>query len=414
MRDHMNKTILTILTCVAVFIISCNGGSTSSTQHKPTPSPTFSPTPIPEIESNHVSIVVGEGNTNNLPSITVTVCQPYTTICQTFDKILLDTGSIGLKINKSLFSGVNLPSINQIGTGLPIAQCNLYGSGYLFATANYADVYIGGEKASNIPIQIIDDGDQASVPTSCSSQGAYVDFHVLGMNGIIGVNPMVYLSNSDSYTNYTYVCSNGNCSEINSGIPVTYLNVNPVSKFSRDNNGEKISLPSVDPYSESPVYGTLTFGLNTKSNNQLPANVNSLRGDPSNPIGMFLGVSADYPFTTLYDTGTNYLYFYTDQIQPCTNGAFYFYCPDSTAIWNSYVFSYDAIGDYFLLEFPIGPIEPIIDNYYPVLPQFGTYAPAGYGLYGLPFFLGKDVYIGFTGYTTSMGDGPTWGFVNES
>lgn len=384
-----NKTILCLCSLLTTILSACNGGGASSSVK-------------PQVV-NQVPVVVGIGNTNNLPSIDVTVCQPNTTICQTFDKILLDTGSFGLKINRSAFNQVNLPAINQTGSNLPISVCNLYGSGYVFATANYADVYIGGEKAANLPMQIIDDGNQANVPSSCANQGALVDFHTLGMNGIIGVNPMVKVPNT---SNYNYTCQSGSCTKIFSGIPVANLNVNPVASFAQDNNGEFITLPAVSPYSATPVYGVMTFGLNTESNNQLPANVSSVKGDPHDFIGRFLGQSESSQFTTLYDTGTNYLYFYSDLIPYCDAG-FYVYCPSTTMMWKSTVSNYDGSGNPLAISLPIAPITYTT---YPVEPQFGTYASPGDGIYGLPFFLGKSVYMGFVNYQTSMGNGPTWGY----
>lgn len=392
MRNKYLQLII-LLNLNAIFLAGCNGGSSVSS------------TP-PVIASNSVQITAGSGyngNGVNTPYVTVTVCQPNTTICQTLDHILLDTGSVGLKIDQSQLQ-MSLPAIAQDGSGLPISVCNLYGSGYAFATANYADVYIGGEKASNIPVQVIDDSSsQSGVPASCSNQGNVVNFSNSGAKGIIGVNPMININNN---TNIDYTCTNGSCTEINSGIPVTYLNVNPVGYFvSGNNNGEIISLPSVNASSNSNISGTLTFGINTESNNQVPTNVSSVQGDPTDFIGRFVGFSSNTIFSTMFDSGTNHFYFYSTEINQCSD----LYCPNSPTAWNSQIINYDLDGSAIALS----SIISTQTDYYALMPNWGIVAPSGEGLYGLPFYFGKNVYLGFVGYTSTMGSGPTWGFVSQ-
>lgn len=392
--QKINLKLVVALGLSASFLAGCNGGSASSS-------------PAQVTASNSVQITAGSGyngNGYNTPYVTVTVCQPNTTICQTVDHILLDTGSVGLKIDQSQLQ-TTLPSITQTGSGLPISVCNLYGSGYVFATANYADVYIGGEKAPNIPVQIIDDStSQSGVPSSCSNQGAFVDFsNSSGAKGIIGVNPMINLGNN---TNLDYTCTGGVCTEINSGIPVTYLNVNPVGYFvSGNNNGEVVSLPTVSANTNSNITGTLTFGINTESNNQVPTNISSVQGDPNDFIGRFIGLSSGAYFPTMFDSGTNHFRFYSTEINLCGE----LYCPSSSTAWTSQISSYN-------MSVSAIPLSSIITSQtvaYSLMPNLGLSAQSGSGLYGLPFYFGKNIYLGFVGSNSSMGSGPTWGFVNQ-
>jgi len=414
-----NLLRLLLLLSTATSMVSCNSGSSSSPaptpsptptptpapSPTPTPMPTPSPTPAPSV-ANTTSVTVGSGyngNSRNAPYITVTVCQPNTTVCQTLDSILLDTGSVGLKIDQSQLS-ISLPAINQTGSSLPLSVCNLYGSGYAYATANYADVYIAGEKAANIPIQVIDDSStQSGVPSSCSSQGQFASLANAGGRGIIGVNPIVNLSNS---VNYIYTCSDGSCTPTTSGVPVPYLNVNPVGYFVQDNNGEIISIPNVPGNSSTNITGTITFGLDTENNNSVPGSVSSVLGDPTDFIGRFIAISQGVSYKSMYDSGTNHWYFYDSSIPVCPSTV---YCLPNPVTWQSTVSSYNGSGSPITINASIAtPTQA-----YALMPFWGVQSSQGTGIYGLPFYYGKTVYLGFINSQTTMGSGPTWGFVNN-
>ncbi|AUR51638.1 DUF3443 family protein [Aquella oligotrophica] len=384
----------------ALNLSSCNSGTSSS-------SPTPAPTPT---ASNVTTVKAGSGYNGrgiNVPYITVTVCIPNTTTCQKLDYILMDTGSVGLKIDASQMNNLNLPAITQNGTGLPISVCNLYGSGYAFATANYADVYIAGEKAGNIPVQIINDSaDQSGVPASCSNEGQQVIFSDTGARGIIGINPIVNIAND---SNTDYVCNNGNCTPITEGIPVQYLNVNPVGYFANDNNGEIISLPAATANGNTNLIGTLTFGLNTESNNAIPGSVNSILGDPNNFIGKFTVTAQGVTYDSMFDSGTNHWLFYDTAIPTCQPDNLV-YCPAAATQWQSIASSYNGSGTPIAISADIA--SPT--GYSSIMPFWGIQSSLGSGLYGLPFYYGKTVYLGFIGSQTSMGAGPTWGFSNNN
>lgn len=396
------KKLLQLLMALttALNLSSCNSGTGSSS---PAPAPT------PSV-SNVTTIVAGSGYNGrgiNTPYITVTVCVPNTTSCQTLDHILMDTGSVGLKIDASQMNSLDLPAITQTGSGLPISVCNLYGSGYAFATANYADVYIAGEKAGNIPVQIINDSaDQSGVPASCSSEGQQVVFSDVGARGIIGINPIINVANN---LNFNYVCSNGSCIPITEGIPVPYLNVNPVGYFASDNNGQIISLPAATANSNTNLTGTLTFGLNTESNNLIPGNISSVLGDPNNFIGKFTVTTEGVAYDSMFDSGTNHWLFYDATIPTCPPDNLV-YCPPTATQWQSVASSYDGSGTPIAIS--AGILSPT--GYSSIMPFWGIQSSQGSGLYGLPFYYGKTVYLGFIGSQTSMGAGPTWGFTNSN
>jgi hypothetical protein len=296
----MYKLVKISLITVNLFLISsCNfGGSSSSTNNA----------------SNTIPLVVDNGFNglaNNIPFITITICKPNTSICQTIDHVLLDTGSTGLRINKSILTVNDFPAITYQGD--PVFQCAQYIDSYLYGSVVIADVKIGQKTAYSVPTQIINDGDQESVPQSCSESLPYSDLTQSGAKAIIGVS---INSNPDNdYTLPVYTCKDDNCEEIADPKAITTsINVNPITLFATDNNGAIVSLPNVTSSSNQSITGTITFGLNTEANNIVPSTIHRLLGNPSSPAlinGTFSSLSQGSPesetITGFFDSGTNVL-----------------------------------------------------------------------------------------------------------
>ena len=265
----MNKIKFSAVGILAVTLCACNNGSSSAT-------------PALVSNDNSVTLEVNGGYNNqarNRAFITVTICQPNSpSTCQTIDNIVVDTGSTGLRVNKSALT-IPLP-ITQYNAE-SVFQCMQYGGGYDFGPAATATVQIGSEVATNIPIQIMDNGNQDNVPSNCTRGVEFNDFEDYGANGIIGVNPF---SNPDNtYTSGgVYTCTSSSyCTQVDPNAISEVLNINPVVAFPVDNNGLIFSIPAV-PTSTGSVTGTLIFGLNTKPNNIIPDNVTAVLGSPSN------------------------------------------------------------------------------------------------------------------------------------
>src|ERR1039457_998869 len=138
--------------------------------------------------SNVLSITVNDPTYPNKPTVSVTVCTPGTSICQTINNILLDTGSYGLRIFKQTPLNVSLLQVT-VASG-PLAECISYldGSGD-WGPVQIADVVLGGETASNVPIQVVDATYFASaIPTACKSPNVTsLDNSPVYYNGILGV-----------------------------------------------------------------------------------------------------------------------------------------------------------------------------------------------------------------------------------
>ncbi len=212
----MKKIQIISTALIGLTLAACNGGggsnssssNASSTSNTPIESSGLPQKSSNSTVSNVVPVTVDGGPSGNspynTPFVSVTVCSVNNpTSCQTIDHIILDTGSMGLRIFANKLNS-NLHLTNENVNGSPTAECTLFGSGYDWGSIAMANVQMGSEIATNIPIQIINDPTIPGVPSNCSNQGAYNDLG--GANGIIGVNPLPY----DNGTYYS--CSGSSCS----------------------------------------------------------------------------------------------------------------------------------------------------------------------------------------------------------
>ena len=159
-----------------------SGGGSSSTP---------SAQPIASTASNTVPITVGPGAQNfvNIPNVSVTVCAPGTSNCQTINNIQVDTGSYGLRLASDAAAQIigSLPVAQSTSNG-QLAECTQFADGFTWGTVRTADVKIGGEIASGIPIQVVGDLPDSTVPLNgCINGSNESTSRQLGANGILGV-----------------------------------------------------------------------------------------------------------------------------------------------------------------------------------------------------------------------------------
>ena len=269
--------------------MNCGGGSSSS-------STTTTTTPS---TNNSVALTVGFGPNGQAGGYydgiftTVSICQHGTTNCQVVDNVLVDTGSVGLRILNSAFTTIQPSSLGvvQDSTDDQLQECIQYGdTSYSWGPVWTADVQIAGETAANMPIQVIGGNASnptfANVPAQCLAtpvnpyipNGGNEDtVATFGANGILGVGPYPYdcgsfcTSTADlSQTGYPYyVCpTGGTCQATTTTVQVG----NPVAFFSSsDNNGVMITLGSVPAQGAASASGTMYFGIGTQTNNALAA-----------------------------------------------------------------------------------------------------------------------------------------------
>ena len=222
--------------------------------------------------SNVVAMAVNAGPNGSsdedadTPFITITVCAPgSTTNCQQISDVEVDTGSYGLRIISSVLSSSVMGALTQenASNNQPLVECTEFVDGISWGPVMQADVQIGGESASNVPIQVMGDSSfENEIPSGCSSMGSEEDtVAAFGANGIIGVGPFAQdcgsgcvLSNSQYAQNPTYfACPSGGTSVSDceaTGPSLDQQVTNPVADFTStgDDNGVIVQLASVaDP-----------------------------------------------------------------------------------------------------------------------------------------------------------------------
>ena len=385
---------------VSVLLAACGGGggdSGSSSVSSSSSGSGSNSTPVVSTASNTVPITVGPGAQNfvNIPNVSVTVCAPGTNTCQTINNIQLDTGSYGLRLASDAATQIlgSLPVAQSTSNG-QLAECTQFADGFTWGTVRTADVKIGGETASNIPIQVVGDLPDSTVPLNgCINGSNESTSRQLGANGILGVGVAATDCGVDctnpATSNY-YSCPSGtNCSSI--AVAVAQQVVNPVTKFATDNNGVIVQLPSVAT-SAASVTGTLIFGIGTQSNNALTG-VTSYR---STEFGNLIGTYKGSAVTTIVDSGSNGLFFTDSTLPACTSTFTDFYCPASAQALSATVTGINGATT--------GTVNFTVQNAQTLAGSGTNYALNGLAGsigsfptlfdFGLPFFFGRNVYFG--------------------
>ncbi|SAL14845.1 lipoprotein [Caballeronia udeis] len=375
-----------------------SGGSSSSGSSGSGSSSTPSAQPIAATAANTVPITVGPGAQNfvNIPNVSVTVCAPGSTSnCQTIDNIQVDTGSYGLRFASDQAAQIigSLPVAQSTSNG-QLAECTQFADGFTWGTVRTADVKIGGETASGIPIQVVGDLPDSTVPLNgCINGSNESSSRQLGANGILGVGVAATdcgVTCTNAATSNYFSCPGGtNCSAI--GVPVAQQVVNPVTKFAVDNNGVIVQLPPVAT-SAASVTGTLVFGIGTQSNNTLTG-ATSYR---STSFGNLTGTYKGSAVTTIVDSGSNGMFFTDSSLPACTSTFTDFYCPANATALSATVTGLNGVT---------GTVNFTVQNAQTLAASGTSYALNGLAGsigsfptlfdFGLPFFFGRYVYFGF-------------------
>jgi len=407
----LNK-IFTFLLFVVLMAGCGSSGGGSSTTPANSGGGGVNGSPVGGIASSNVlAITVNDPSYPNKPTVSVTVCAPgSTTNCQTINNILLDTGSYGLRIFKQTPLNVSLPQLT-VGSS-PIAECVAYmdGSGD-WGPVQIADVVLGGETASNVPVQIIDATYFAnSIPAACEPPNVTSldqSPSSAGFNGILGVGlfasdcgPGCNSANNGIY----YTCNGSSC--VGAAVSPTSQVQNPVALLTQDNNGVIVQLPSVPLGGVQSASGQLILGIGTRSNNS-PSGATAYPADDNGEfITVFSGATLSNSFI---DSGSNGLFFDAPASQlPVCSG---WYCPPSTLSLSATTEGYNGspIGS---VSFQIGNTTNLFNNASnSVFAELGGSAPSGSGFdWGLPFFFGRPVFVGIDGTNSILGSGPYWAY----
>jgi hypothetical protein len=416
-KDRLPSTMTRLLTLVPILVCSLDcskgGGSDGVSLSGP----------------NVVAAVVDRGPptlaqsyTNGL-FVTLTLCAPETSNCQTIDHMLVDTGSVGVRVLESELT-LALPAAVD-ANGLALAECTQFVDGAAWGPLKISDVEVGGESAQALPIQVLGEGTYP-MPTGCTGT-PITDLNSLGANGILGVG--VHLTDCDTACaqplsapmlnpGLYYACSSALADGCNiASVPVDHQVSNPVAAFP-DNNGVMIQLPSVPASGASSVSGQLVFGIGTQANNGLGGAI-VLALDAAGYLQTSFPVGGTTKYASILDSGSNALLFLdstTTNLAPCPEkGLSSFYCPDSTANVNAAVLGSD--GSSALVHFSVANASKLdgrscaFSNLAGPMPGYSgaDSQPPSFD-WGLPFFFGRSVYTAIEGQPTPAVVGPYFAF----
>lgn len=344
-------TIRTLLALVFLSLLAaCGGGGGGGDGGKTSP-------PAPPL-TNFTSVIVDDGPAAlaagdgayrdvDLPFVSVTLCVPGTTTCQTIDHIQVDTGSTGLRIvGAALGADLHAALPHQLdGSGNPVGECYGYVSGYAFGSVRTADFKIGGATVSAMPLQVIgEDGAFANAPSECTSGGgtALTTVKDFGANGVIGIGTEATDCGRDcgvmgGYGAAIYFdCPATGCGGMitraaNATAPFEQL-PNPIAAMAVDNNGTVLTMAAVPAGGAATATGTLYFGIGTETNNRLAASATILTTSTASDNGGSGLLSASYNGQTLpnsfVDSGSSVNFFTDPGITRCSDTNYSaFYCP---------------------------------------------------------------------------------------
>jgi hypothetical protein len=266
--------------------------------------------------------------------VSVTVCPPgQSTDCPTVDDVMIDTGSVGLRLQASALPAGFADKLPVVRTsyGHQVAECLNFSSSQAWGGLHVADVSIGGSPlwASGLKIQVVGDIDRpvnacnqvGAAPTSNGTLGVGVRSSDCTGNCDHASPPLFYKKEHGVWSPYTGSVPN----DLRLPNPILRL---PPYRGVRFNNGFIIDLPSTPEH--APVLnGTLTFGIDTVTNNRGTfANLVKLddQGHFTTVYGSVTPPTAGEIYAKSYfDTGTDQYEFNCSagSLQPCPAGSRY-------------------------------------------------------------------------------------------
>jgi hypothetical protein len=183
-----------------------------------------------------------------------------------------------------------------------------------------------------------------------------------------------------------------------------------------------VQLPAVAPGGATSIQGYLFLGIDTRLNNSstgftmYPADPNPADSTYGEFITIFPTTGGNTYSSSFLDTGSNGLFFDPGSVSAlttCTSGTFIgWYCPSSTLNLSATTEGY--------LGTPSGPVSFQIGDastfsssnwvFSELGAPFDSSTLSAYFDWGLPFFMGRNVYVGIEQKTSSLGTGPYWAY----
>ena len=416
---------------LAVLLASCGGGDSTTTTITGTGLNSLGLSPAVQTAftqaDNNLRVVVKDGphgfqlsaNANVLYA-TVTVCKPggnpaIPNECVTVDNVQVDTGSVGLRVLASKVKSLNLPPVELTSSPVTRAwECFPFVIGGLWGQNAVADVVMGKQTATVVPVQLIEDDPKAAVqaPLDCNkaADGNILSSDTaLGSNGILGIGSTtldcgvgcVAGNYTNSFVQY-YSCPQGATSSAActaAAVPANLQVYNPVAALpTRYNNGVVLKMPAVTHPGAATASGELIFGLDSAANNTVPVSATKVFLGVNPATDSYLNVTTVYGGRTILssylDTGTNGLFFTDNTLIRC-NGATW-YCPAKTIDATAQISDGDnAALNPVKVAFQIGNAEALFSTNNTAFNDAAGATPASSASFawGMPFFYGRNVYL---------------------
>jgi len=187
--------------------------------------------------------------------------------------------------------------------------------------------------------------------------------------------------------------------------------------FNADNNGALLQLPSIPATGQSTVSGSLIFGIGTQSNNALgSAVIYALNSSGDLQTTYPVASGAIYP--SFLDSSSNAINFLDATtlapagVTACLDNPTY-YCPSATLQFT--VTNTGTNGASGPVTFSIVNADALfaIGNvaFNDLGGVSGTSPATDYFDFGLPFFFGRNVFVGVAGTTVPTGTSAPYGYV---
>ena len=387
--------LMAVVSLVVCLLAGCSNGDDDSSG--------------PSSAGNVVPISVGESavcRTINQLCAVITICQPGTSSCQTISEVLVDNGSVGLRVFSSVLSTPLTQTVDVRGRA--VGECTFFADGgTTWGPVQVADVVLGGAPAVRVPIQVIQStfGGQSSSNNPCNDE-VDTDPQAASFNGILGIGifrqdcGLICATNSNNTLYFS--CNGGSCTGV--AVPLADQVQNPVWLLPSGNNGLVITLPNVPAMGAPSVSGSLILGIGTTDNNTPSAGISVLTTDDN---GFVTTVYKGRTFgQSIIDSGSNGLFFPDASLQQCATPLDPFYCPPNAVNLSGTVIGEN--GSQIVVPFQVANTENLVQTGNAAFNNLG----GDFSIFdwGLPFFLGRTVFIGIEGQSSSLGTGPYFAF----
>ena len=440
----MRKFLFSVLLTALISFASGCGGNSASTPVG---------VPVGGGGGNTLSITVDGGpisgvNYEDAAFASAKICVPgSTSSCVTVDHLLVDTGSVGIRVLAKALGTVSLP-VETDGSGNNLNDCIQFAdNSFAWGLVESADVTLAGEVASDIPIHVLADpsGGPSSIPNTCNTGGPDDDTLAnLGTNGILGVglepvdcgeacDPSFTVSPpaGDPY----YLCNASDSSCALALVSLANQVEHPVVAFPVDNNGVIVKLPAPTSSTQASLSGSLIFGIGTQSDNALGSQTIFTTDGSGNFTTVFPTTGGQTLSASFIDSGSNGIFFPDSAanvpVMQCsaTGSAPKYYCPTSTEGFSAtnagntnpstgasagsgaVSFSVDNAETLFATDSSDAVMQNLAGSN-GVGPCVGGVGQCSFD-WGLPFFFGRNVYVAIDGQavpSTASQPSPWWAY----